>query len=521
MRILSCIATEHNIVLVALAALICSLGAWTSMGLLQRARARDGETFKVWIFLSAVAAGSSIWCTHFVAMLAYETKTPVSYEPGLTALSLVFVVVSGIAAFWIAAQRISLAPELGGALFGAGVSVMHYIGMAAFSVEAMVLWSSPYVVASVLWSIAIMAVAFNRAVVSDPFWARGGAAGVLVIAVVGLHFTAMAAMTILPFAPSGTEATSETARQMLAFSVTGVALLVIGIVWVSHFVDQQIREQAAARLRHLAGSSADGMIIEQNDKIIEINAAFETLSGFSRDELVGGPVAAAGFKTENLGEASIVRATLRSKHGDGIAVEIAAHTETGKPGEAAFRVYALRDIRPRLEQERHIASLARTDTLTGLPNRAAFLEHLDQQLAAREENSSLALLAIDLNRFKEVNDLQGHAAGDIVLRVLSERMRSVLRDGEYLARLGGDEFVAVCHARNRNEALDLAARLEKELFSAVQIDHVDAVCGASIGIALYPDHASTATALLNNADLAMYRAKNSHTENICFYAEEM
>lgn len=520
MRLFSCIATEHNILLVALAALICSLGAWTSVGLLRRARARDGNTFKSWVFFGAVAAGSSVWCTHFVAMLAFETQTATSYEPGLTGLSLLVAIFASAVAFGVGAQRAPFAAELGGAMFGVGVAVMHYIGMAAFTVDAAVSWSSSYLTASVLWSVAISALAFNRAIASDPVWVRGGAAAVLVAAVVGLHFTGMAAMTIMPFSLSDPSVNSA-AREMLAFAVTAVAVIVIGIVWVSHMLDHQLREQAFSRLRHLAGSSADGLLIAQDGKIIEANEAFEALSGFERDELLGAAVCAAGFSGDDLGEGKIVRLTLNSKQGESIPVEIAAHTEAGKPGEAALRVYALRDIRPRLEQERRIANLARNDVLTGLPNRTAFLEHLDQRLEAGNEKSSIALLAIDLNRFKEVNDLQGHAAGDIVLRVLSDRMRSILRDGEYLARLGGDEFVAVCHSTGRDAALDLAARLEKQLFSAVQIDHVDAVCGASIGIALYPDNASTATSLMNNADLAMYRAKSSPTDNICFYAEEM
>ena len=518
MRVLSCLTTEHNLLLVTLAALICTLGAWTSLNLLGKARGGHGGTAKAWVFFGAVAAGSSVWCTHFVAMLAFEPQTPVSYEAGLTALSLILVIFTSTIAFLVASMNVTFAASLGGAAFGGGVAVMHYVGMAAFSVDATILWNSGYFTASLAWSIVVSALAFQSVASANPAWARYGAPGLLVGSVVGLHFTGMAAMTILPFAPSDAAATSSEAREMLAFAVTGVAVLVMGIVWVSNFVDRAVREQAAQRLRHLAGSSADGMIITQNDEIIEANAAFEALSGFARDDLIGQPVSTVGFRVDTLVEGAVVRTTLQAACGDSVAVEIAAHTESGEQG---LRVYALRDIRPRLEQERRIANLARTDALTGLPNRASFLEHLDHIIADCEVGSSLALLAIDLNRFKEVNDLQGHAAGDIVLRVLSERMRGVLREREYLARLGGDEFVATCRVSGRDDALDFAVRLEKQLFSTVQIDHVEAVCGASIGIALYPDHAPNATTLMNNADLAMYRAKGSPIDNICFYAEEM
>ena len=226
MRILTCLAAEHSWLLVALAALICSAGAWTSIGLLQRAREREGYASKVWVFFGAVAAGATVWCTHFVAMLAFETPVPVTYEPGLTTLSLVVAVLASLLAFAIGAMRTRYAPELGGAMFGLGVVLMHYIGMAAFTTDAVIEWSTPYIVASIVWSLAVSALAFNRATATGPFWTRGGAAGVMVLAVVGLHFTGMAAMTIQPLAPLDGQSTSDTAREMLAFAVTGVALLI-------------------------------------------------------------------------------------------------------------------------------------------------------------------------------------------------------------------------------------------------------------------------------------------------------
>jgi diguanylate cyclase (GGDEF)-like protein/PAS domain S-box-containing protein len=521
MRILSCIATEHNVLLVLLAVSICIIGAWTSIGLLRRARARDGGTFEAWAFLGGVAAGSSVWCTHFVAMLAYESSAPVTYEPSLTALSLLIAAVASIASIWIASQRVAFSAEIGGALFGAGVAVMHYVGMAAFSVDAAVEWNSGYLVASVIFSVIVASLAFGLATSGKSGWGTYGAIGALVLSVVGLHFTGMTAMTIMPFAPLENAVTASEAREMLAAAVTGVALLVVGIVWVSSFIDKQIRDQGSARLRHLASSSADGIIIEQSDKIIEVNAAFERMSGFAREELIDRVVSTAGFAPETLDEGAVVRATLTSRSGESIAVEIAARAEEDKPGEAGLRVYALRDIRPRLAQERKLAELARIDTLTGLPNRMAFGENLDKAIALAGDKSRVALIAIDLNRFKEVNDLYGHAAGDIVLKTLGARMREVLNENESLARLGGDEFVAVQTSSDRNKAEDLAKRLVKVLRTNVALEHSEVACGGSVGIAIYPAHAPNATVLINNADLAMYRAKASLTDDICFYEEQM
>jgi diguanylate cyclase (GGDEF)-like protein/PAS domain S-box-containing protein len=520
MRVLTCIAGEHNLLMVALAAVICALGAWTTLRLLARAHARDGGSIAAWVFLGGVAAGSSVWCTHFVAMLAYEAPAPVTYEPALTALSLLIVVAVSMGGMWIAVQRVTFSAEIGGALFGGGVAVMHYVGMAAFTVDATVEWNSAYLIASVIVSVGVASLAFGLAAGGKPGLSTYGASATLVLSVVGLHFTGMTAMTIMPLAPLDDAITGADAREMLAVAVTGVGLLVVGIVWVSSFIDKQIRDQGSARLRHLAGSSADGIIIEQADKIIEINAAFERLSGFTRDELLARAVGTAGFAPETLDDGAIARTTLISRSGESIAVEIAVRAEEGKPGEAGLRVYALRDLRPRLAQERKLAELARVDTLTGLPNRMAFGDNLDRAIAIAGEGR-VALIAIDLDRFKEVNDLYGHAAGDIVLKTLSARMRAVLQTGETLARLGGDEFVAVQTDSSRDKAEDLAKRLAKALHTSVALEHSEVACGGSLGIAMYPAHASNATVLINNADLAMYRAKASLADDICFYEEQM
>ena len=521
MRIITCLVNDHNILLVSLAALICALGAWTSISLLRRAMARDVSFSQAWTLLGAIAAGSSIWCTHFVAMLAFDPQTPVGYGPELTVLSLVLIVLSSIAGFWIGTQRFSGATELGGVVFGAGVAVMHYVGMDAFSVDAVITWSAPYLAFSIAWVMTCSALAFQQAELSNPKQSQLAASALIVVAVVGLHFGGMAAMTITPFAATDATTTSTNAREFLAFAVAGVALLVVGIVWVSHFLDAGMRNQASSRLRHLASSSADGMIITQGGLIADVNDAFERLSGLLRENLIGRPASVAGFDPSTLGEGVIDRGLLKIANGEEIPVEIALHTEAGKADGGNFRVYALRDIRPRLEQERRIATLAKTDSLTGLANRAALLEQIDSEIADLRGPNQLALIAIDLNRFKEVNDLHGHAAGDTVLRALSERMLDVLREGEYLARLGGDEFVALRRVTGREDALEFAERIEKPLFSTVRLDQIDVVCGASIGIALFPEHAKSATQLMNNADLAMYRAKGSLADTVCFYAEAM
>jgi diguanylate cyclase (GGDEF)-like protein len=522
MRVLACLFTQHDLVLVALAAAICVFGSWITMRLFLRGRRTVSGSPVAWVFLGAVAAGSTIWCTHFVAMLAYRPGVPVGYDPALTGISLAVAIGAAAASLAVARLRFTFAPLTGGAMFGAGIAAMHYTGMAAFAAQGIVSWDSAYMVASVLLSIAISASAFTCATRASTVLMRElGAAALLVLAIVALHFTAMAAMAIAPFAPAHGSLTSNDAYGALAVAVAGVGLLVLGTGLASHMLDHQAANRAKAHMRHLAESTVDGIVIEKRGCIVETNAAFEALVGIPRARLLGAAFAGLIDCTDTLTEGVLIQASLAGRDGAAVPVEIVAHTEPSAPGDPGMQVYSIRDLRQRLAQERRIAHLARNDSLTDLPNRASFLERLERAIDTRTPKTRIALLAIDLDRFKEVNDLHGHAAGDHVLRVLSERMRTALREGEFVARLGGDEFVATAGVEDRSQALDLAGRLEAELFAPIPYEHTDLICGACIGIALCPEDGTTPGVLMNNADLAMYRAKGSLTEAICFYEEQM
>jgi len=147
MRVISCVAMEHNLWLVLVAALVCSAGSWATIRLFLRAHEATGLQQVGWHFLTAVCAGSSIWCTHFVAMLAYEPGAPVTFDPVLTIASL-FIAIAGTAAGFIAATGHAprIAPILGGIIVGLAISGMHYTGMAAYHVDGLVEWNMSYLV---------------------------------------------------------------------------------------------------------------------------------------------------------------------------------------------------------------------------------------------------------------------------------------------------------------------------------------------------------------------------------------
>jgi len=173
--------------------------------------------------------------------------------------------------------------------------------------------------------------------------------------------------------------------------------------------------------------------------------------------------------------------------------------------------------------EERILHLAHYDELTGLPNRFLFIQHLDKALAhAERQHGRLAVLFLDLDRFKNINDTFGHEAGDQVLRDTAGRMREALRDQDTIARVGGDEFLALVEDyRDPRKLGEIAERLLVAAAAPFKLGDDDYRLSVSIGIAIYPDDGIDTQALLKNADIAMYRAKATGRDNYQFYSAEM
>jgi len=182
-----------------------------------------------------------------------------------------------------------------------------------------------------------------------------------------------------------------------------------------------------------------------------------------------------------------------------------------------------RDITEQKMVQDRAQRLARFDTLTGLYNRSAFFDCLDQALeAAAREHTRLAVLFIDLDRFKDINDGMGHLLGDQVLKVMAQRLQRAVRSSDTLARLGGDEFVLLAeHTASTTAVADVAQRVVTTLAEPVTVQGHECRLGGSVGIALYPVDGEDAPTLLKNADIAMYRAKASGRNGFAFFSEAL
>jgi len=173
-------------------------------------------------------------------------------------------------------------------------------------------------------------------------------------------------------------------------------------------------------------------------------------------------------------------------------------------------------------QER-LARMAHFDDVTGLPNRRLFTDRLSRALGrARRHGGRVAVLFVDLDRFKPVNDTLGHAAGDRVLKAVAARVRDTVREEDTVARLGGDEFTVILEGvASRDDAVLVAERLLEATSAPLDLDGQEVAVGASIGITVYPEDGADAAGLVRNADMAMYRAKEEGKGVFCFYDEEM
>jgi diguanylate cyclase (GGDEF)-like protein/PAS domain S-box-containing protein len=217
---------------------------------------------------------------------------------------------------------------------------------------------------------------------------------------------------------------------------------------------------------------------------------------------------------------------IRMRHANGHWIWIADRgvvVARGLDGRATRIVGTIVDITERREAEERLRWMTHHDTLTGLPNRVLFRERLDVALrAAGRDGSRVGLALLDLDHFKSVNDALGHAAGDQLLATLAERLRMAVPDGELVARLGGDEFTVVLPGIADETALEtaLATILERLTEPFVYDGHV-LDCRGSFGAALYPDHATTSSDLLKNADLAMYMAKSFGRGGIALFSESL
>jgi len=524
-RVLTCLTGEHDWRLVILAGIVCFLASLAAISLFHRARATGGRTRAIWTVTAGAATGCGIWATHFIAMLAYDPGVATAYDISLTALSL--LAAAAVTSFGLAFavyHRGRWRAAIGGGIVGAGVAFMHYTGMAALELPGHVTWIPGLVAWSVALGMIFGIAALAAAARSDDTRTTLLAALLLTLAIISHHFTAMGAVEIVPD-PTRLIHSFSLGPTSLALAIAGAAVAVLGMSLVGALADRHIAHkaiEAAARFHGLAEATTEAIAICEGEVITDANSSLERLTGLSADAIVGKTI------RELLDDSSAatpisslpVEILVKGPGGELIECEMSGRTIAYRSELRA--VVSLRDLRERKNAETRIRHLALHDPLTDLPNRAAFNERLtsalDQAAATRD---SVAIICIDLDRFKEVNDVFGHQIGDALLREVSRRLQEAA-GGAFLARIGGDEFTLI--AKDDPQGLtaeSLAERLQAMVAEDIVIEGHQLRVDLTIGVAIFPADGADANTLLSNADAALYRAKAEARGSIRFFEPDM
>ena len=424
------LVSHYDNILVVTSFIVAILASSTALNMAGRVTTSSGYVARVWLVGGSVAMGIGIWAMHFIGMLAMSLPVTLSYDPLITAVSLLIAIGSSLFALQLVCGADLNVSRLvpGSLVLGCGIAAMHYTGMAALLVEPGIVWSWGWVALSVIIALLASAAALwltfrLRQDVGRVALMRAGAAVIMGIAIAGMHYTGMLAANF----PGHTHATHMGVNtRWLALVVTLVTLAILGITLLVSMFDARLQ----ARTSLLASSLA--------------------------------------------------------------------------------------------EANKELAQLALHDTLTRLPNRVLLEDRLDQAIhKADREASRFALMFMDLDGFKAVNDAYGHNTGDRLLVAVTGRLRELLKGQFTLARIGGDEFVLLAETDEPNDAAALANALVHAIDKPFSLEPYELVVTLSVGIAFYPHDGKNGRELMFNADAAMYHTKHTGRNGYSFFQPSM
>lgn len=310
----------------------------------------------------------------------------------------------------------------------------------------------------------------------------------------------------------------------------------IGRVFSYRDITQQLAQESQLQLAaKVFDASPDAIFITDGQlSVLAANPACTRLCGAPRQTLLGrrwselvhdpADPGAIDRLRATVDECGSVEAELHYLRADGSSgpCHVSMVRLQGDAGDTLHYIAFVKDLTDKLAAKRRIEELAYTDALTALPNRLVFAERVDFAIAmARREQGRFAVMFIDLDRFKQINDSLGHLYGDRVLVDVAERIKRCVREVDTVARYGGDEFVVLLHQADARGAEATARRILEALSLPVQLDELSFTVTGSVGIAMYPDDGATANDLIKNADAAMYRVKERGRASFRFYQPQM
>ncbi|MGO4714600.1 putative bifunctional diguanylate cyclase/phosphodiesterase [Bradyrhizobium sp. 2TAF24] len=535
-RAFAAIASDYPGVLLGLATAVCVLASAATIALFRRAQVSTATGQTIWLGSAATVGGCGFWAVHAILMPLYLPGVIAGSDPSFVAMSLTLAIAAvGLGLGLVLRSDAQVTVVIGGLIFGGGIAVMHHTGLSALELPGH-LSSSPS-----LGVLALM-LASGLGCIGLAFAARGcdlfrsaAAAAFLAVAVMAHHLTVMHAI-VFTADPAFAGAVSPLFGTSLSIAIaTAVmaALCLIALIGDGRS-KAMLRRQEVLLHTALQNMSQGLCMLDADGRVSLYNERYARLTGVPGLPLKGLLLldlfrmrrAAGDFAGDPEEFFHRIMADMRAgtssikimEHASGRVVRI---VEQPMPGGGW--VATLEDITEARRAQAQLAFMAHHDALTGLANRVRYREALEQAVANLGNGGEVAILCLDLDRFKEINDSLGHHIGDELLKQVGERLAACVGATALAARLGGDEFAIVLTGDTpmAGAAAALARQIIEGISAPFEIGGHHLAIGISIGITVAPADGDDPEQLLRNADLALYRTKNDGRGTFTFFEPGM
>jgi diguanylate cyclase (GGDEF)-like protein/PAS domain S-box-containing protein len=522
--------------------------AFISLELMSRSTIVEKGAIRKFLFISAsLALGCGIWTMHFVGMLAFHLNVKFQYSVSLLILSMIIPIVSSSLSFVLINRRKikKYHVYLSGTVMALGIVCMHYTGINA--VEMHTIQYDPLFsflsiliafVASYIAMCAFSSLSRKERIFYD-VGIRALVAFSLVVAMSGMHYTGMEAIKFIPDSTLYPDLTSEYSinNTLLAIGIGITLFIVLLLLLMSSSIENHFSvrlKESEERYRKLVELSPVAIVIHEYGILSYVNPiGVKMLGADTMPEIIGKSI--LEFTHPDYHEAAKRRwqAVLdNNTHVEPIEVKFIKLDKQlidvkimGFPikikGKNLVQVF-FEDISERKRKEKQVYQMAYHDSLTGLPNRRLFEENLKEAVSyAKSNETMLAVMFIDLDGFKQVNDTFGHGTGDVLLQKVAERLLTCVRRNDTVSRLAGDEFTILLPDVVQDETIQIAQRILETLKAFFVINQNQISVTPSIGISFHPNTGKDVEMLIHQADKAMYNAKKNGKNTYSVYEKRI
>ncbi|MGV2620652.1 UNVERIFIED_CONTAM: EAL domain-containing protein [Halobacillus marinus] len=537
---------QYNWWLVVLSIAVSILSSYTALLLVRRMMQTEGAVRWKWLLIGSLTFGVGIWSMHFVAMLAYKMDMVVTYKAWGVTLSVIAAIFSSFLAFYLISrkERRWFHHILGSVLIGLSIVSMHYIGMDAMEMGMRIEYDPLWVALSIGIALAASFAALQLFTISAnvkreeadytnlKWWGSSLGMGA---AISGMHYTGMYSASFHPMEEEKiSSAVPVIDPTLLGLCIAFGVMATIGFLIKLIAFDTKM-ESTTDRL-HLANQMYKSIVESANDavitsdasgRVLSWNRAAERIFGHRKEDMYGkslrkltpGPYEEGDLSkmVQVIGRTVELEGLHKAGHTFPVELSLAKIDDHGE----VFYIGIIRDITERKEAHARIQELVFKDDLTQLPNRRALYEYLFESMQKEKSDASSAVMFLDLDRFKHVNDVYGHRIGDLLLSETAERMRGCLDEEDLLVRQSGDEFVVVLPEPSEGEARRKAESIMKAMALPFLIDDREIYMSVSIGISLFPKDGHDSELILKHADTAMYQAKQSGGNQCVFFTNQI